>query len=84
MWENYNGLDLHVVCPSGGRIMVGTASSAEVSSMDANIKPDPRSPSRTSYGPRTPLRLVSRLRLYYQFHKKRRTKDPTKFEVVVH
>ena len=46
--------------------------------------PNPRSPSRTSYGPRTPSGLYRVYVHHYQFHKKRRTKDPTKFEVVVH
>lgn len=87
MWENYNDLDLHVVCPSGERIHGGNRNSkcGGILDVDANIKPESKEPVENVVWPSDPPSGLYRVYVHhYQFHKKRRTKDPTKFEVVVH
>ena len=86
MWNNYNDLDLHVVCPSGERIHGGNRKSACGGELDvdANVRPDSRKPVENVVWPegQAPAGTYQVFVHYYQKHKKRHSKDPTKFQVI--
>ena len=86
MWNNYNDLDLHVVCPSGERIHGGNRKSACGGHLDvdANVRPDSRKPIENVVWPEgeAPPGTYQVFVHYYKKHKKRRSKDPTKFQVI--
>ena len=86
MWNNYNDLDLHVVCPSGERIHGGNRKSACGGELDvdANMKPESRKPVENVVWPEgeAPPGTYQVFVHYYKKHKKRRSKDPTKFQVI--
>ena len=86
MWNNYNDLDLHVVCPSGERIHGGNRKSACGGELDvdANVRPDSRKPVENVVWPEgeAPAGTYQVFVHYYKKHKKRRSKDPTKFQVI--
>ena len=86
MWNNYNDLDLHVVCPSGERIHGGNRKSACGGHLDvdANVRPDSRKPIENVVWPEgeAPAGSYQVFVHYYKKHKKRRSKDPTKFQVI--
>ena len=86
MWNNYNDLDLHVVCPSGERIHGGNRKSACGGHLDvdANVRPDSRKPVENVVWPegQAPAGSYQVFVHYYKKHKKRRSKDPTKFQVI--
>lgn len=86
MWNNYNDLDLHVVCPSGERIHGGNRKSACGGELDvdANVRPDSRKPIENVVWPEgeAPAGTYQVFAHYYKKHKKRRSKDPTKFQVI--
>ena len=86
MWNNYNDLDLHVVCPSGERIHGGNRKSACGGHLDvdANVRPDSRKPVENVVWPEgeAPPGSYQVFVHYYKKHKKRRSKDPTKFQVI--
>lgn len=86
MWNNYNDLDLHVVCPSGERIHGGNRKSACSGELDvdANVRPDSRKPIENVVWPegQAPAGTYQVFVHYYKKHKKRRSKDPTKFQVI--
>jgi len=86
MWNNYNDLDLHVVCPSGERIHGGNRKSACGGELDvdANVRPDSRKPVENVVWPEgeAPSGTYQVFVHYYKKHKKRRSKDPTKFQVI--
>ena len=86
MWNNYNDLDLHVVCPSGERIHGGNRKSACKGELDvdANVRPDSRKPVENVVWPEgeAPAGTYQVFVHYYKKHKKRRSKDPTKFQVI--
>ena len=86
MWNNYNDLDLHVVCPSGERIHGGNRKSACGGELDvdANVRPDSRKPVENVVWPEgeAPAGAYQVFVHYYKKHKKRRSKDPTKFQVI--
>ena len=86
MWNNYNDLDLHVVCPSGERIHGGNRKSACGGHLDvdANVRPDSRKPIENVVWPEgeAPAGTYQVFVHYYKKHKKRRSKDPTKFQVI--
>jgi hypothetical protein len=86
MWNNYNDLDLHVVCPSGERIHGGNRKSSCGGELDvdANVRPDSRKPVENVVWPegQAPAGTYQVFVHYYKKHKKRRSKDPTKFQVI--
>ena len=86
MWNNYNDLDLHVVCPSGERIHGGNRKSSCNGELDvdANVRPDSRKPIENVVWPegQAPPGTYQVFVHYYKKHKKRRSKDPTKFQVI--
>ena len=86
MWNNYNDLDLHVACPSGERIHGGNRKSACGGELDvdANVRPDSRKPVENVVWPegQAPAGTYQVFVHYYKKHKKRRSKDPTKFQVI--
>jgi uncharacterized protein YfaP (DUF2135 family) len=87
MWENYNDLDLHVVCPSGERVHGGNKISecgGELD-VDANVRAETKKPVEnvvwegTTASPGTYQVYVH----HYKKHRKRRTRDPTKFQIII-
>ena len=87
MWDNYNDPDLHVVCPSGERIHGGNKMSdcgGELD-VDANVRPETKKPVENVVWDNDTAQ-PGEYQVYvhhYKKHKKRRTKDPTKFKVIV-
>lgn len=87
MWENFNDLDLHVVCPSGERIHGGNKKSecgGELD-VDANVRPETKKPVENVVWPgvTAPPGTYQVYVHHYKKHKKRRTKDPTGFQIIV-
>lgn len=87
MWNNYNDLDLHVVCPSGERIHGGNKKSACGGELDvdANVRAETRKPIENVFWEegKAPAGRYQVYVHYYKKHKKRRSKDPTKFQVII-
>ena len=87
MWNNYNDLDLHVLCPSGERIHGGNKKSACGGELDvdANVRAETRKPVENVFWEdgKAPAGRYQVYVHYYKKHKKRRSKDPTKFQVIV-
>ena len=87
MWNNYNDLDLHVVCPSGERIHGGNKTSVCGGELDvdANVRAETRKPVENVFWEegKAPAGKYHVYVHYYKKHKKRRSKDPTKFQVIV-
>jgi uncharacterized protein YfaP (DUF2135 family) len=87
MWNNYNDLDLHVVCPSGERIHGGNKTSAcgGVLDVDANVRAETRKPVENVFWEegKAPAGKYQVYVHHYKKHNKRRSKDPTKFQVIV-
>ena len=87
MWNNYNDLDLHVVCPSGERIHGGNKTSACGGELDvdANVRAETRKPVENVFWEdgKAPAGKYQVYVHYYKKHKKRRSRDPTKFQVIV-
>ena len=87
MWENFNDLDLHVVCPSGERIHGGNKKSecgGELD-VDANVRPETKKPVENVVWPgvTAPPGTYQVYVHHYKKHKKRRTKDPTSFQIII-
>jgi len=87
MWNNYNDLDLHVVCPSGERIHGGNKKSACGGELDvdANVRAETRKPVENVFWEegKAPAGTYQVYVHHYKKHDKRRSKDPTKFQVIV-
>ena len=87
MWNNYNDLDLHVVCPSGERIHGGNKKSACGGELDvdANVRAETRKPVENVFWEegKAPAGKYQVYIHYYKKHNKRKSKDPTKFQVIV-
>jgi len=87
MWNNYNDLDLHVLCPSGERIHGGNKKSACGGELDvdANVRAETRKPVENVFWEegKAPAGKYQVYVHYYKKHKKRKSKDPTKFQVIV-
>jgi len=87
MWNNYNDLDLHVVCPSGERLHGGNKKSACGGELDvdANVRAETRKPVENVFWEegQAPAGRYQVYVHYYKKHKKRRSKDPTKFQVII-
>ena len=86
MWNNYNDLDLHVLSPSGERIHNGnrTSSCGGQLDVDANEKAETRKPVENIFWPdgKAPPGKYQVFVHYYKKHKKRRSKDPTAFQII--
>ena len=87
MWNNYNDLDLHVVCPSGERIHGGNKISACGGELDvdANVRPETKKPVENVVWDDDTAQ-AGEYQVYvhhYKKHNKRRAKDPTKFQVII-
>lgn len=87
MWNNYNDLDLHVLCPSGERIHGGnkTSGCGGELDVDANVRAETRKPVENVFWQdgQAPAGRYQVYVHYYKKHKKRRSKDPTKFQVII-
>lgn len=86
MWNNYNDLDLHVVCPSGERIHGGNRESACGGELDvdANIRPETKRPVENIVWPQGKAQggTYKAFVHHYKKHKVRVSRDPTNFKVV--
>ncbi|MCP2504358.1 MAG: hypothetical protein NLN65_03580 [Candidatus Poseidoniaceae archaeon] len=87
MWNNYNDLDLHIVCPSGERLHGGNKTSAcgGILDVDANVRAETRKPVENVFWPEgtAPGGQYHVYVHYYKKHNKRRSKDPTVFQIMV-
>ncbi len=89
IWNNYNDLDLHVVCPSGERIFFDNRNSKCGGELDVdmNVKPASRKPVENVYWPenKAPRGTYKVYIHHYAKHNKgfRSNKDPTEFAVLV-
>tara|TARA_B100001123_G_C15245181_1_gene1000611 strand:+ start:368 stop:1279 length:912 start_codon:yes stop_codon:yes gene_type:complete len=89
IWNNYNDLDLHVVCPSGERIFFDNRNSKCGGELDVdmNVKPASRKPVENVYWPenKAPRGTYKVYIHHYAKHNKgfRSNKDPTEFRVLV-
>ncbi len=86
MWNNYNDLDLHIVCPSGERIHGGNKLSncgGELD-VDANVRAETKKPVENVVWPegKAPAGVYQVYVHHYKKHAKRRTRDPTKFQII--
>tara|TARA_B100000902_G_C27273877_1_gene897799 strand:+ start:291 stop:1250 length:960 start_codon:yes stop_codon:yes gene_type:complete len=89
IWNNYNDLDLHVVCPSGERIFFDNRNSKCGGELDVdmNVKPASRKPVENVYWPenKAPRGTYKVYIHHYAKHNKgfRSNKDPTEFKILV-
>ena len=89
IWNNYNDLDLHVVCPSGERIFFDNRNSKCGGELDVdmNVKPASRKPVENVYWPenKAPRGTYKVYLHHYAKHNKgfRSNKDPTEFKILV-
>lgn len=89
IWNNFNDLDLHVVCPSGERIFFDNRNSKCGGELDVdmNVKPASRKPVENVYWPenKAPRGTYKIYIHHYAKHNKgfRSNKDPTEFRLLV-
>ena len=87
LWNNYNDLDLHVVCPSGETIYFGHRKSdcgGELD-VDMNVSPTSQEPVENVYWPtgQSPTGRYQVFVNHFKNHKRSGCKDPTNYRVSI-
>ncbi len=87
MWNNFNDLDLHAICPSGELIYFGHRQSECGGELDVdmNVSPTSEEPVENIYWPPNgaPLGHYQVLVNHYKNHGRSGCQDPTSFKVAV-
>jgi hypothetical protein len=85
LWNNFNDIDLHVICPSGARIFFGTRRSACGGELDVDMNaggPQSNKPVENIYWPHGQA-PQGRYQVYVHHYANHGGRDPTYFSVRV-